>query len=248
MGIIVFIGNSHLTVLQRALNGTDQILGRKVKFVQLFEKELGNTFVHCEGGLAVNPSIEKRFEEFKKEGDIDFVFSCFRGSLHDIMGLVTGDIPYDFMIPTHNELPTSRDADLIPYGIVLDEIKRRTNYFDIFFQFLKKNAKHVAHLESPPMIATGEHIRQFPGSFQTLISQRDISPRYVRFKLWLAVAEVVQDYCRTAGIGYLPAPHETLEPEGWLKPEFWGKDPTHGNDEYGRAVMRQVVAQIGACP
>jgi hypothetical protein len=63
----------------------------------------------------------------------------------------------------------------------------------------------------------------------------------LRYKIWRLHSRIVAERCSELGIAFLPAPRETQDAQGFLRPEFAG-DATHGNEAYGEAVIRQLEA------
>jgi hypothetical protein len=69
--------------------------------------------------------------------------------------------------------------------------------------------------------------------------KREISPRFLRYKLWHLHSEIIQEFCIKRNIGFIRCPPETVDAEGFLLPQFYA-DPMHVNEAYGALVLTQM--------
>ena len=94
-------------------------------------------------------------------------------------------------------------------------------------------------MESPPPCADAQqalaHIpwQLFPGM------SKDISPRYLRYKVWRLHSEIVASFCADHDIRYAGHPPQAVDHEGFLLSEF-SHDGIHTNGRYGALLLRQM--------
>jgi hypothetical protein len=48
------------------------------------------------------------------------------------------------------------------------------------------------------------------------------------------------------GVDFVPPPAEAVDAAGFLKPQYWTRDPTHANHLYGRLLMKQIKEQLAS--
>ena len=62
-------------------------------------------------------------------------------------------------------------------------------------------------------------------------------------KLWRLYSSLVDETCRSDDIRFLATPPDVFDDKGFLHPDGYPKDATHGNAWYGERVIRTVEEQ-----
>jgi hypothetical protein len=168
--------------------------------------------------------------------------SVMGGNFHNTVALVQHERPFDFHLAEGSPLPLDPDAEPIPealvraaleQGLALDLLRlRRLAAFGPFI-----------HIESPPPLRDGALIAaQAEAFFKSRgLEARGVAPAGLRWRIWRLNSRIVRQTVETLGCRYLPVPATLCDAEGFLLPHLAG-DATHGNEEYGEALIRALEA------
>jgi hypothetical protein len=96
----------------------------------------------------------------------------------------------------------------------------------------------------PPPIEAEDRIRAFPGRNETRFENAEIEDAAFRLELYRKQCEVTRRVADNFGIPVVELPESVLTDKGFLVPECWGNDPTHGNEEYGKRVLPVIVGRL----
>lgn len=170
------------------------------------------------------------------------VISLIGGNAHNILGLMTHDEPFDFVLSDAPDLPLAQGAMIISeseiYDLILTSV---TNEMGDLFNALTASADCPAfHFESPPPIRSNEHISAHLDPFFGSGSPREVSPPFLRYKLWRLHSRAVRKLCDTYGLGFIGCPKEAADEEGFLRLEYTPNNATHANNAYGKLLMAQI--------
>ena len=89
------------------------------------------------------------------------------------------------------------------------------------------------------------HIHRFPGPFKGTL-RRGVTPAPIRAKLYRINSDIFRGSCAELGVDFVPPPAEAVDAAGFLKPQYWTRDPTHANHVYGRLLMKQIKEQLAS--
>ncbi|WP_317536150.1 hypothetical protein [Nitrosomonas sp. Is37] len=243
---LVGIGHSHLGALRGAVEKYRDALKLEAafEFVRLSGPDIQPLPLLVDKG-EINPAIVKAADNALKER-CDLLFLAIRGNEHNILGLVQYPRPFDFVLPTEPDISFDARSDLVPYEAVKATLARLKKPAVELITHLRGHVKcPVLVLETPPPNPSEEHISSYPGEFQEKISAQGISPAALRYKLWRTHSAVLKEACDTIGATFIPAPSNTMNPEGFLVEKAWQRDPTHGNTWYGVQVLTQLLVAAG---
>jgi hypothetical protein len=170
--------------------------------------------------------------------------SMLGGNDHNAIGLVEHPQRYGFLEPGETASDLDAGRQLIPYDAMRAMLEERVTPY---LQWIADLAPHFMgrklHLCSPPPIGSIAHIRSFPGSVRTRIG-RGVTPAGIRAKLYRINADIFRAGCADLGVDFLPPPAEASDADGFLKPEYWNQDPTHGNSHYGKLLLKQIETHL----
>jgi hypothetical protein len=187
-----------------------------------------------------------RFEDFlalaSQLGPSDVVLSMVGGNTHAVFGTIQHPQPFDFY-PLAKEHSPSRTVEIIPRRAMEETFAAAVRKRDgaMLKVIRRATAARVAHLMAPPPKADNEFIVRH---HETLFAQQQIarfgvSSPELRLKLWQLQTQILGAYCRKRGIEVLMPPGKTLE-NGFLRPEYYNNDATHGNRLYGEMLLRSL--------
>lgn len=187
---------------------------------------------------------ERRFSPVVAEALHGDVVSFIGGSAHDMVGLPVHPRPFDFVLPSAPDLPLDEIAEIIPVdGVRAAVLSVAQEYLDLIGQVKASPAQRVLHASPPPPYADGAAMApRIPwGLFK--VGAREVSPKFLRYKLWRLHCEIIEDFCQNIGVVFIPHPAEAVDVHGFLKPEFY-EDPGHANAAYGRLVLAQIGRRL----
>ena len=71
-----------------------------------------------------------------------------------------------------------------------------------------------------------------------------ITEPLVRLKLWHLLQDMFRAEAQKVGAVFVPVPAETLDDEGYLKPEYSADDVTHANEAYGALMLKKAIEEL----
>ncbi len=169
------------------------------------------------------------------------------GNAHNVFGLVEFEVPFDFVLPSREDLGADPVLDLVPVDLVAklleDRVRPALAMIDELHSIV---GERILVLESPPPIGDDSHILKHSGPYFLRRYGRDwkiVSPAF-RYKIWRVSSALYIDFCSRRSIEFLPAPAETMEDGMFLRPEGWPPNATHANRWYGEKVIRDAQRRL----
>jgi len=169
------------------------------------------------------------------------VLSFVGGSAHSTLGMVEHPRPFDFVLPSSPDLPLDPDRELVPAsGVRAALAALDAEYVDLLSMVVRAaKGAPVTQLEPPPPLADSERIfANMPWGFFP-DRPRIIAPRWLRLKVWRMHSEMMAACCARLGVGYLRAPPEAQDADGFLKAGL-DSDGIHAGPIYGRMVIESL--------
>ena len=254
------VGHSHLIAITLAARKRRQLgvkRSTELSAIALLDKKYQP--IVNQGGEAFNENLEGAIKkELAKNPDL--VFSSIAGNEYVIFGLLQHKVPYDFVLCSDPDLPILDTNNIIPYRMMKEILYRQSGgeLYPSMRALLRRKCGFLYHLEVPPPIFDVQHIlthldtyfrnrmaiqgREYRSGY---LDESVVAPPYLRYKLWRLQSEIIKEACEQMGIGFIPAPANTMDENGFLLPQYWSTDATHGNVAYGEEVL-QVLEKI-AC-
>ena len=231
---ILLFGDSHTNAVQRAIEK------RKGKGAAV--PLTAHRLLKEKNGRNIG---DTSFEEFlKKIADLsagDVVLSMIGGNQHSVYSLVKHPQPFDFFTADGEE--TDLTGEVVPYRALEEAFKTGLWKGDgKSLELLRKSTSaRIVHIIPPPPKADNAFIEQNHEShFAEMLPARGVSAPVLRLKFWRLQTRILQQICGEIDIVVMMPPLRALDPQGYLRPEFYAQDATHGNWKYGERVLRQV--------
>jgi hypothetical protein len=184
--------------------------------------------------------LDFRASLFDRLAFAPYVLSAIGGGAHSVLGLVEHPEPFDFVLPTAPDLPLDTGRRLIPIDGMYAAVAEQNAEYEEILRLLVRTAKVVvAHLEPPPPLADADLIRPFVPWALFPDQPREVTPRWVRYKIWRLQCEWTAKTCGKLGVRYVPCPADGMTQDGFLHPDLT-HDGIHANGGYGRLVLQQL--------
>ena len=225
---ILVIGTSHTTAIAAALTEHDR---EKIDVVNI-----GTFFGPMKGrGKVLDPKLSGMFAPQR-------IFCSFGGSEHNVLGLMETPAPFDFHSDASAQLGADRSA--VPRAVIRRTLLwRMEKWLALASETKSMFGVPVTHICSPPPFLAIDETTRLPSDFVANISM-GVAPADLRRKLHELHTEIAREHMKAAGIDFLPFPPEAVDEEGYLKHSLWSRDPTHGNADYGKLVLRQIQEML----
>lgn len=189
---------------------------------------------------------DTRFEDFlglaAQLRPTDIVVSMIGGNTHAVFGTIQHPQPFDFYPLVEGTSPSAK-VEIIPRRAIEETFAAAFRKRDggMLKVLRRETAACVVHLMAPPPKGDNDFImRHHERLFaQQQIASLGVSPPELRLKLWQLQTEIVTKFCRKRGIEVLMPPGKTTE-NGFLRPEYYNTDATHGNRLYGEMLLRSL--------
>jgi hypothetical protein len=233
MPSLFFLGQSHLTALLQAWPGAAPA-GWEMDYRQEDSRALLE-------GAALRADIRALL------AGRDVYVSVLGGNDHAVLAMLNHERRFDLLLPEAPDLPCDPGAELVPAGLLRAEIARRAApHLAALAAYRAAGDGRMIHLQSPPPIPSAAHIAAHPGIFRDEIAARGVAPAWLRYKVWRLQSDVYRAACADAGIEFLAAPASMQDADGMMRAKGWNPDPTHGNAQYGAAVLAELGRRLAA--
>lgn len=241
--ILVF-GDSHTAALTAARAYPKRASEyRHIRILRLRKKK--------DGRAVGDTALEGFCRRIRKYRPADLVFSAVGGNQYSIVSTVKNPIDFDLLgSAVDDEL--AEGATLVPYRAMAAYIESgvRGNDAPILRRIRESTAAQVFHLVPPPPKQDNSFIEsRFEGRF-VAEGLREFGPTRpeLRLKCWKIQLACLLEVCRELDIRPVLPPKKALTAEGFLAPNYYADDVTHGNRRYGELVLRQLLELASDAP
>jgi hypothetical protein len=170
---------------------------------------------------------------------------CMGGNEHNVLGVAEHPEPFSVGDMVEGSAPADPDRWFVPRAVMRDALReylepvRRWN--EIACETFAGSAK--VFFSPPPPIADWEHIQSHPGVFREALDLGP-APNALRMALYRLQTELLKEMATRAGAGFIEPPDEALDGDGLLAKRYFGRSPTHANDDYGAIMLRAILERV----
>lgn len=171
----------------------------------------------------------------------DVVVSMIGGNQHAVYSTIQHPQPFDFFAP--GEAVPEGAAEIIPYRVMEDVFDYGLRKGDgaTLEAIRAATVARVVHVLPPPPKEDNEHIsKNHETVFANDLPHRGVSSPQLRLKFWALQSRILKRLCKEFGIEVMAPPKRGVDERGFLRPEFYANDATHGNWRYGERVIREL--------
>lgn len=168
------------------------------------------------------------------------IFSLVGGASYGVLGMLVHPRPWDFVSPGSIDPEEPVGYELIPFGAVKATLTAlMQEYLTMIGQIAQCARRGVFQIEPPPPYADAARIA--PHIYWSLYPgmRQEISPAAFRLRLWSLQSQILRDYCRDSGVGFVSHPASTATRDGFMADDYFF-DGAHANRAYGTLVLRQM--------
>ncbi|QIK78086.1 hypothetical protein G7077_03315 [Sphingomonas piscis] len=186
------------------------------------------------------------FEAFLRiVGDLepkDVVVSMIGGNQHAVYSTIQHPRPFTFLLPSGHQA-VGEGLELVPFRTIehLFEKGLRSGDGRSLQALREATSARVVHVLPPPPKESNDHIaNNHETTFAKDLARRGVSSPELRLKFWQLQRQVLAKLCAEYGIKLIDPPARAVNEAGFLRPEFYANDATHGNWLYGERVLRDI--------
>lgn len=222
---ILIVGHSHVSALKHGWAATrPKPRDLRLQFLQLFLPQMRTAAVIPTASTIDRQSLGAALQ--KRRGDRVLTVLIVQGNEHNAVAF---------------------QSELVDRGAAAENLRReiREAHDDWLSVLEPQLTGPVAILLPPPPVGDGAWLREHPGLFAKANTKPFIGAGVddVPYRVWLwhVQCETLAALARERGYEVLAAPAEAIGPDGLLRPELRGNDPTHANGEYGKIVNAAIL-------
>lgn len=180
------------------------------------------------------PRTAEYWDAFVENAAGRSVALLWEGNHHNGLFLIEQPIPFDFVPRSLASLPVDEDAVIVPEAVIRAKLGPAFNGIRELIARVKKQPDSRAALVGPPP----------PPILPTKHLNYRLTSSNVRLKLWQVQIDLLREEAEEVGAEFITAPDSVRDAEGFLKPEFWSVDPTHGNVAYGQVMLNELEKRL----
>lgn len=188
-----------------------------------------------------NIELEDAIERALLVNEYEYIVISVLGTANITFGLLEHEIPFDIHLPDIEHQVRGNDSYTIPYRLMWDLFENVFERNVIIGKLRSAGLNNIIHISSPPPNQDNQLIRDTTRRYAVRKNKEiEVADPVLRLKLWKLEMDVLKQLCLDNGMQFLPVPGESQTPEGYLKMEYYGRDATHANGQYGELVLRQL--------
>jgi hypothetical protein len=172
--------------------------------------------------------------------------SLLNGHDHSVLSLIQHPSRYDFVLPTHPDLPLDSTAQVLPYRTIARQVREQVAPTIDALALLRAfwPDANICHVLPPPPVASAEHILAQKEAIVGECRAHGVSSPYLRLKYYFECQAQLTSALGAMNIATFAAPAGTLDGEGFLAADYYW-DATHGNPGYGNRQFMAIVDRLG---
>lgn len=175
------------------------------------------------------------------------VFLSLLGTHHNLLGLLRSGPDFDFLASL-DDVPDPSAIVRIPHRAIATVFKEYLEDYPVLDELVETVKAPLFLLSPPPPKQSNDFMlshfmrrdkrMKYGKSVQAVGIERPES----RLKLWRLETALMATWAQARGVGFVPAPAECFNEEGYLARKFYFDDATHANAEYGGLVLQQIMS------
>lgn len=249
---VVAFGHSHLNSLEKGIQLSKHCPPEGGRFLQMW-KRYDPFFHNVDGTRVYNPHALEDILKLQDELKSDVILASILGSEHFVISSASlGAEEFDVFVPTMPEAWPQTEKFIVPYDALRLQMYRAIEPYLSFLSVIKRAVDiPLYHIAPPPPVRDSDLLFSLASPDLQKKMIKGEASSWKRMKMWRIWVDIMQEICRSHEVAYLMPPAETLDQDGFLKPEF-AADAVHASPEYGRIQFECLFnapnfAQIKLC-
>jgi hypothetical protein len=240
----VIAGHSHSAAISRAL------VAKASAGVQRQAREIA--LQQGIGGLRGGPGMPGYWDTLRGLAQTRSIAVVWNGNQHNADFLLASDQPLDFLPRGYP------DPSVLPKTRLVAEAAIREHFRPSLEPVRQLMAEIPAHnrlkrllVGTPAPLFDNREIRkrlskeplfgEKAAAMGIDIGQVEITPPTVRRKLWFVIQTMMAEIAKESAWQFVPVAPDTMDEQGYLRPDLSGGDVTHTNIEFGSMMVRQIA-------
>lgn len=177
----------------------------------------------------------------------------WRGNEHNEYFFFQSNQPFDLYSTDVNQIMST--FRIVPQRMIRQKFKPHLDELAALLARLQaQSPEKLAVVGTPPpksddealrsLFATEPHFVLWANYLGKTLEEVKITPPKIRLKLWYILQTMLRDAAEAGGARFIAVPAEAQDEDGFLKPEFWHQDVTHGNVAYGQIMAERIVKEL----
>jgi hypothetical protein len=235
----LLFGDSHSYAVQRALERR-QRRGQNIPIVAYRLLKMKNDI------QVGDTSFDAFLKLIRHIGPKDVVLSMIGGNQHAVFSTIRHPQPFDFIMP--GDGAASPGVELVPFRAlneIFDSGIRRGDG-ESLRAIRAATSAQVIHIIPPPPKADNAFIERYHESVfaKQGIASSGVSSPQLRLKFWTLQTRILEKLCAELDIEVMLPPQGAVDENGFLISDYFAKDATHANADYGELLLREIEARL----
>ncbi len=149
---------------------------------------------------------------------------------------------FDFILPSHPDLPEIEGARLIPYAEIRNELRLHIRHVVLGIRAISQAVSMpITYLEPPPPIDDDTHVMEHaPPELKALCEAHGVTKAPLRQKMFLLHSEIIREECERSGVEFFSVPAPNITEAGYMRAEHMKDDSMHTNNAYGSLMVKAL--------
>jgi hypothetical protein len=225
---ILAFGDSHLDAIRF---GYEKTLSEEPLPISIHFIRLGST-----------AGINELLERVAAESNFDAMVCSLDGNTYFVHGALNSPRPFDFHLPDAPHLPSSPNAEVIPYDLVRNRfLSDLRPCMSIVGAVKSRTEVPIYQISPPPPVGNPDAIAtHIPKEWANELATCGVAPPVLRYKLWRVHLDVMRELSNEFLVPFIEAPAVAMDDGHYLREDYrW--DGFHANPTYGQLVIRQLM-------
>ena len=159
---------------------------------------------------------------------------------------------FDFLIAEQPDLPLDESALIVPEEAIRAFIVSPIRNMERRVASLRNVAAQVLVPGTPPpkdddafirnRFSKEPHFVRMAENLGVSLDEVPFSPALLRLKMWIVMQSLLREMAERTGSIFIPVPSPALTEKGFLHPDCYADDVTHANENFGKIMLKELLA------
>jgi hypothetical protein len=185
--------------------------------------------------------------ETLRQPPMNLTLAALWANQHFVKSTARDPVEFDFLLPEQTLDDIEALAMRLPYGLVHDTVMNWFTEFEFAIAHIRRfSSAPILLAPAPPPIADlrAAATTSSNAPLDALTEKYGLAKPSLRYKFWKLCDDIHRQKAAALGLEVLPTPPESIDADGFRRPEYFGPDWIHGNWEYGALVLDQIGRRL----